>query len=116
MVNKWVVSVKNTRFGRVSFTHPNDGDEANWVLNEFTGEIESRDQTFNPKWITDIFISYKFNNYFTLALGGNNVFNIYSDKHSHSENVNQGNFVYSRRVQQFGVRGASYFARLSFSL
>jgi iron complex outermembrane receptor protein len=114
--NKWNFALKTTRFGRVIYIHPNDGDEANWVMNEFTGQIESRDQTFNPKWITDVFISYKFNNYFTLALGGNNVFNVYPDKHTHSENVNQGNFVYSRRVQQFGVRGASYFARLSFSL
>lgn len=116
MVNKWILSVKNTRFGKVTYVHPNDGVVANWVLNEFTGQIESRDQTFNPKWITDVFISYKFNNYFTLALGGNNVFNVYPDKHAHSENVNQGHFVYSRRVQQFGVRGASYFARISFSL
>ncbi len=116
MLNKWNFALKTTRFGTVSYIHPNDGIVANWVLNEFTNQIESRDQTFTPKWITDVFVSYKFNNYFTLALGGNNIFNVYPDKHTHSVNVNQGHFVYSRRVQQFGVRGASYFARLSFSL
>ncbi|NOQ70653.1 MAG: TonB-dependent receptor [Crocinitomix sp.] len=116
LLNKWNIALKTTRFGTVSYIHPNDGNAANWVLNEFTGLIESRDQVFNPKWITDVFISYKFNNYFTFALGGNNIFNVYPDKHTHSVNVNQGHFVYSRRVQQFGVRGASYFARLSFSL
>lgn len=115
-INKWNFALKTTRFGSVTFIHPNDENEADWVLNEYTGQKETRDQTFNPKWITDVFMSYKFNNYFTLALGGNNFFNVYPDKHTHSENVNNGNFIYSRRIQQFGVRGASYFARLSFSL
>ena len=53
LLNKWNIALKATRFGSVSYIHPNDGDPSDWVLNEFTGQIESRDQTFSPKWITD---------------------------------------------------------------
>ena len=108
--------LKNTRFGEVTFVHPSDGDPANWTLNEYTGNIESRDQVFSPKIVSDLFFAYKVNNYLRLSLGGNNIFNVYPDKHTHSVNVNNGSFVYSRRVQQFGVRGASYFLRLNISL
>ncbi|WP_232731499.1 TonB-dependent receptor [Tenacibaculum sp. SZ-18] len=108
--------IRNTYFGKVTYIHPNDGDQNNWVLNEFTGNIESRDQTFTPKVLTDLSISYKFKNWINLSFGANNVFNILPDKHKHSANTSQGNFTYSRRVQQFGVQGAHYFLRLDFKL
>jgi len=114
-VKKWNFYLKNTRFGSVQYIHPNDGDQANWVFNEYSQKVESRDQVFKAKVITDVIVSYRFSNYFTLAFGGNNILNIYPDAHKHSANTSSGNFKYSRRVQQFGVTGASYFARLNFS-
>lgn len=113
---KWFFSLKNTRFGSVAYIHPSDANAENWTVNEFTGKAESRDQYFKPKIITDFFVSYRFNNNLLLAVGGNNIFNIYPDKLVHSVNTNNGNFLYSRRVQQFGVRGASYFLKLTISL
>ncbi len=114
--NKFVFQLRNTYFGKVTYIHPSDGNPNNWVLNEFNGLIESRDQTFSPKILTDLSISYKFENWFALSLGSNNIFNVFPDKHSHSANTSQGNFIYSRRVQQFGVKGANYFLRLDLKL
>jgi iron complex outermembrane receptor protein len=50
------------------------------------------------------------------TLGGNNIFNVYPDKHKHSANIDNGNFTYSRRVQQFGVNGANYYLRALIKL
>ena len=114
--NKWRFQARNTLFGEVTYLHPDDGDSANWVLNEFTGIVETRDQTFTPKFVSDLSVSYQFSDNIRCTLGGNNVFNVYPDKHTHSANTDQGNFVYSRRVQQFGVRGANYYLRLLLRL
>ncbi len=109
--NKFRFQMVNTLFGEVKFMHPQDGEVANWVLNEFTNTIETRDQTFSPKMITDASISYQVNDYLKCTIGGNNVFNVFPDKHKHSANTEDGNFIYSRRVQQFGINGANYFVR-----
>jgi iron complex outermembrane receptor protein len=114
-MRKWNFQLKNSRFGTVEYIHPLDGDVNNWVLNEYTQEVESRDQVFSAKILTDVLVSYRFSNYFTMAIGGNNILNIYPDKHTHYANTIDGNFIYSRKVQQFGVMGASYFVRLNFS-
>ncbi|CAL2084266.1 iron complex outermembrane recepter protein [Tenacibaculum sp. 190524A05c] len=114
--NKFIFQLRNTYFGEVTYMHPSDGDSNNWALNEFNGLIESRDQTFAPKILTDLSLSYKFENWIRFSLGANNIFNVYPDKHKHSANTSQGNFTYSRRVQQFGVQGANYFLRLDLKL
>ena len=108
--------VINTVFGKVKFVHPNDGDSDNWVVNDFTGNVETRDQTFSPKLVTDTAISYQINDYIKCTLGGNNVFNVFPDRHKHSANTEDGSFIYSRRVQQFGVNGSNYYLRLLLRL
>ena len=114
--DSYKVSLGNTYFGDVSFIHPEDGNRDNWVLNELSGEVESRDQKFTPKLLTDLAVSYKFNSSIELTLGGNNIFNVYPDKHTHSANIDNGNFVYSRRVQQFGVNGSNFYMRAFLKL
>jgi iron complex outermembrane recepter protein len=111
-ISKFKFQLGNTLFGKVKYLDPKDGDPANWTLNQITNQIESRDQTFKPKLVTDIDITYQFINNLKFTFGVNNLFNIYPDKHTHSENINNGNFVYSRRVQQFGVNGTNFYARL----
>ncbi|WP_240315524.1 TonB-dependent receptor [Aquimarina longa] len=106
----------NTFFGEVKFIHPNDDDPLNWVVNDFTGEKETRDQKFSPKLVTDMAVSYQINDYIKCTLGGNNIFDIYPDTHKHTANREDGNFVYSRRVQQFGVNGSNYYARVLLRL
>ncbi len=48
-----------------------------------------------------------------LAVGMRNFTNTYPDMHQHSANVSSGRFLFSRRVQQFGVQGAFLYTRLT---
>ena len=77
----------------------------NWVWNQYTNQYESRDQLFTAKWITDIDLSMQVIKNFKMTLSIGNVFDIYPDKHQHFANTNNGVLQYSRRVQQFGVKG-----------
>ncbi len=115
-INDFKFNIVGTYFGSVKYIHPDDGDSSNWVLNEFSGNIETRDQKFDPKFITDLYLTYNYQNWFQATVGCNNVFNIYPNKHTHSANTVNGSLTYSRRVQQFGVNGANYFAKILLRL
>lgn len=115
-MKKWDFSIRNTYFGSVEYIHPDDGNTDNWVLNTYTGKVESRDQTFSGKLITDLNISYSINKNINMSIGGSNVFNVYPDQHQHSANMSEGSIKYSRRVQQFGVRGAAFYLRMRMNL
>ena len=114
--DNYKIVLGNTFFGDVTFMHPEDGNPDNWVLNEFSGQVETRDQKFTPKLVTDLAFSYKVSSTLEFTLGGNNIFNVYPDKHTHSANIDNGNFVYSRRVQQFGVDGSNFYFRAFLKL
>ena len=114
--DKYRFELGNTYFGEVKYIHPEDGNPNNWVVNNFSGQVESRDQTFASKILTDASFTYKFGKHAYFTIGGNNIFNVYPDKHNHSSNTENGNFVYSRRVQQFGVNGANYYTKLLLRL
>ncbi|MDW3652510.1 MAG: TonB-dependent receptor [Bacteroidia bacterium] len=109
-----------TSFGSVQYIHPSDGSQGSWVLNELSGQIESRDQVFSPKAIGDLEFSYSFpsgkSGEIRLALGAHNILNTYPDQHTHSANISSGRFPYSRRVQQFGVNGFSGYLKCSATL
>ncbi len=111
-IDKFIFTLNNTFFGSVKYIDP----DPTLVLNEFTSNLESKDQIFNPKLVTDVQATYRLNDFVRVSLGANNVFNIFPDKHTHSANTSNGSFIYSRRVQQFGVRGASYFAKILLNL
>ncbi len=110
--DKFIFTLNNTFFGSVRYVH----SDATPVLNTFTGNLENQDQTFKPKVITDFQTTYRVNDFIRVSIGANNLFNIYPDKQKHSANTSNGNFVYNRRVQQFGVRGASYFGKILLNL
>lgn len=115
-MKKWNFSVRNTYFGSVSYVHANDGDPQNWQLNQFTGKVESRDQTFRAKVLTDVNVGFRINRNIGVSVGGTNILNVYPDRLQHSANTSDGSLQYSRRVQQFGVRGAAFYVRMRMSL
>jgi len=85
------------------------------VPNAWNGGVaENRDQTFSPKILTDLDLTYALSESIDIGIGGSNIFNIYPDRHSHSGNYSGGMFPYSRRVSQFGIAGAGYYARANF--
>jgi iron complex outermembrane receptor protein len=111
--------VRFVRFGQVTYLDPNiDPNNPNaFPMNTFNNDArETQDQTFSPKTVTDVSVSYEFAKYLTATVGANNVFDIYPDVQTHSSNQSLGRFIYSRRVQQMGFNGAYYFARLKLTL
>lgn len=101
------------RFGEVLYLDPT----INPVANAFEGSrLESLDQTYSAKTITDISLSYDIVKTLTATIGVNNLFDVYPDVQKHSANQSLGRFIYSRRVQQMGFNGAYYFARLRLAL
>ena len=81
------------------------------------GEVVNRttnpanDQVFSPKFITDVEVSYKFVGIFTMALGVNNVGDIYPDENIAANN-NSGIFPYNG-ISPFGFNGRFIYTRLS---
>ena len=115
-IRNFQIGLSTTRFGEVQYIHPMDGNPSNWILNEYTGLVQSRDQIFSAKWITDLELSMNILSKLKSTLAIYNITNIYPDQHQHAANTNNGVLVYSRRVQQFGVKGRQYLLKLSYAL
>lgn len=124
-IDKLNVMVRATRFGAVTYLdsyynattnlYGDPNDTKNWAKNAFNNNaVETLDQVFSPKIVTDVTVGYKFVKALTLAVGANNVFDVYQDINANSTNMSIGRFVYSRRVQQMGFNGRYVFARLAF--
>ena len=116
--NKLGVLLRFVNFGKVVYLDPgmDPNNPSTFPLNAFTGQKETLDQTFSAKTVTDLSVSYQLLPELSLAIGANNLFDVYQDKHTHSGNMGLGRFIYSRRVQQMGFNGAYYFARLNLNL
>jgi iron complex outermembrane recepter protein len=106
------------RFGQVSYLDPsiNPTNPATFAVNAFTGQKETTDQTFGPKTVTDLSLSYDIIKQLTFTVGANNLFDVYQEMQTHTGNISSGRFIYSRRVEQMGFNGRYYFARLKLSL
>ncbi|MGE6221245.1 TonB-dependent receptor [Nubsella zeaxanthinifaciens] len=115
-MNKFGAMVRVVRFGKVVYLDPSINSSANFVANAFNGgALETLDQTFSPKVVTDVTVNYQLTKQFNLAVGANNLFDVYQDVHTHSGNMSSGRFVYSRRVQQMGFNGRYIFGRVNFN-
>lgn len=79
------------------------------VTSRGTAADGSADQTFSPKWITDIGVSYRFAGRLTLMAGADNVFDVYPDRNI-APLSNAGIFVYNG-ISPFGFNGAYYYVR-----
>jgi len=100
-----------TRFGEIDYVHPSSAA----VPNAWNGGAEEvRDQTFSPKILTDLDLTYAISEKVEIGIGGSNIGNVYPDRHAHSGNYSGGMFPYSRRVTQFGIAGAGYYAKANF--
>lgn len=89
-----------TRFGEITTIAP---------------QLPEQDQTFSPKIVTDISLSYDLNDRVEIQVGANNVFDVYPDRVFDPRLTNDGTVPYSRFATQFGFNGASYFAALNFN-
>lgn len=128
--NKWGVSARTVRFGEVTYLNAVDPTIAS---NNLPLQM---DQTFSPKWVTDLTINYKFTKQLDFAIGANNIFDVYPDAlyidprnasnnlsgisttnyTGNRDNSSNGRFLYSRAVTQFGFNGRYLFGRLTFTM
>jgi iron complex outermembrane receptor protein len=99
-INKFSVFLRNVYFGSV--------DEATNNPLFF--------QTYEGKVITDLSIGYRINRALRISIGSNNLLDVYPDKVENINNTTNGQFLYSRRVTQFGYNGRFVFARLELNL
>jgi iron complex outermembrane receptor protein len=102
------VNLHNQRFGEVS-----------QLAADTTGAL---DQTFGAKWITDLDVSYRFRNRLRVAVGANNLLDVYPDEwKDFSAGVNgalttSGIYRYPGGVSPFGFNGRFVYLRLSYGM
>ena len=72
------------------------------------------DEHFGAKVTLDTDLAYQLPRGLTLAIGGTNLLNTFPDKQKNPLNISDGQFIYSRRVNQFGVNGGFYYLRLQY--
>ncbi len=96
-LNKWNFLLRDTYFGEVI----RDGFPFGGI------------QKHKGKVVTDLTVAYKLTPKIQVALGANNLFDVFPDKQIY-ENSYYGVFKYA--PVQMGTTGAYYFGRMSFSL
>ena len=97
-VSNWNFTVHEAYFGDVTAAA---GAGATYV-----------EQRYKGKWITDASLSYEFARGMTLAVGGNNLFNVYPDDVI-PQFSNSGVLRYPL-VSPWGFNGGSYYTKLSW--
>ena len=114
-LGKWNFFLRNAYFGQVEDTGNlrSDPDDGGSIILDSNGFIEHPE--IGAAIITDLTVAYDFSKALKVTIGTNNLFDVYPDElPSYLTSSNQ--FVYSRRVSQFGNNGRFVFARLNFEL
>jgi len=96
--NRWGANLDTARFGEFcSFVSANPAD----------------DQTYSPKWLTDVDVSYRLSAV-TLAAGIQNLFDIFPDRNI---TVNSFNGIQTFPSQSpFGMNGRAVYGRMVLNL
>lgn len=89
----------------------------NLALTRFGSYIEgdnnpANDRKFSAKWITDLDAAYDVTRHLTVALGANNLFNVYPDKNGIQDWG--GGYKYGQ-FSPFGFGGAYYYTRVAYN-
>jgi len=93
----WAVNARDTRFGAFS------------VLQN----TPSQDRAFGAKWVADLEVSYKLPHNVLVAVGANNLFNVYPDANG-IFNATTGSGQYPG-TSPMGFTGGSYYGRLQWN-
>ncbi|MEN3323540.1 TonB-dependent receptor [Mariniflexile soesokkakense] len=108
---------------KANLSHSLDMDKWNFFLrNAFFGSVEDTGNLtggghpeIGSVVVTDLTVGYNFNDSLRLTVGANNLLDVYPDELP-SNLTSSNQFVYSRRVSQFGNNGRYVFGRLTFNL
>ena len=153
-VGKLGLQLRTVRFGEVRFYDARLNPAPSAAVTNSSGVITAIavtnpirfsdiDQTFGAKWVTDATVNFQLLKPLGIAIGANNLFNVYPDKYrvsarnsatnfnvdpsnspatngdntayaSNLDNTNRGRTIYN--PNQFGFNGAFYFVRLNYTL
>lgn len=120
-IGKFGLTSRFTNFGSVKASSKGLSlDDSNVIKGEGANNV----QIFSSKLLTDLAMSYRFNDNFRLTLGSNNIFDVYPDKYNNTRDgfkgqassYASGQIPYSRNSNQFGFNGAYYYLGLNISL
>ncbi len=93
--NDWWVNLQVSRYGEYTETAVTPAD----------------DRTYGPKWITDLEIGKRFDNGLSLAIGANNLFDVYPDEIGVLGWA--GTYGYGM-FSPYGLSGGFYYGRLNY--
>lgn len=133
VINDFTVFLRNVRYGEVSAAQ---SDAAGWVPARNAALSPGFDielvppapgapagnmvpiQTFGAKWLTDLDVTWRFDERTTISVGANNLFDVYPDKNIASTaqwlgSDNAGIFPYSG-ISPFGFNGRFYYGKISY--
>jgi iron complex outermembrane receptor protein len=74
--------------------------------------IAADDETFGAKVLIDVNLGYHITKQIIASIGADNALNTFPDRQTKADNIDNGVFVYSRYVSQFGVNGGFYYMKL----
>jgi outer membrane protein OmpA-like peptidoglycan-associated protein len=74
------------------------------------------DESFSPKVVTDMSLSYRPIYWMNVTVGANNIGDVYPDRLQNFANTSDNRFQYSRNATQFGFNGGYWFTNLAFDL
>jgi iron complex outermembrane receptor protein len=95
-VGRFGIDFRNQRFGQVTSY----------------GTTTAGDQTWSPKWVSDLALSFGPVSRATVTLGADNVFNTYPDP-TITGNTNSGILPYSG-IAPFGINGRFLYGKMSY--
>ena len=72
------------------------------------------DQIYSPKWLTDFDASYTISRGLTLAVGAQNIFNVFPDRNT---TVNSFNGIQTfPSISPFGMNGRTIYGRIAWKM
>ena len=95
-LSRFGIDFRNQRFGQVTSF----------------GTTAAGDQTWSPKWVSDLALNYGPVSRATVTLGADNIFNTYPDP-SITGNTNSGILPYSG-ISPFGINGRFLYGKISY--
>ena len=133
VINDFTVFLRNVRYGEVSAAQ---SDASGWIAARNAALSPGFDiellppapgapagnmvpvQTFGAKWLTDLDVSWRFDERTTISVGANNLFDVYPDQNIASTSQwlgsdNAGIFPYSG-ISPFGFNGRFYYGKISY--
>jgi iron complex outermembrane receptor protein len=94
--NKLNVNLRETRYGEYTILQ----------------NTPANDRSFGAAWLTDLEVAYKVTDALTVAIGANNLFNVYPDANG-IFNATTGSGQYPG-TSPIGFTGGAYYARLQW--